>query len=535
MLAIPIVLAAVAPVSAGIWARRWLLASDEPWPQDTWLEIADLRDGRLIVAAREPFTLRVSARAGSTVPESVELEFEIDGGERRVTPMTRADANAFAAEMPAVTTEGTVWLRGGDDRVGPVALVPRERPEITGFELTSLAPGSTKAEARRFATQEEDLRFLEGSRLTLDLEANEDLAGISTRGNDPLPFQPGARGPRGFRLEWTHPRAISFALEVESAVTGLRSRPRDFAIGVFRDTAPRVLLECAGIGDRVTPSVRVPCRLDALDDIGIASARFGLALLGDSAESRPADVSDVPVPLAEQAGSLHVVAEKTVELRDLGVEPGRRVRIVAAAKDTRHPEPQEGISRAKDVTVVPPEVLLAEIVLRLQAARARFRTALNEVRELRDQLQAPLAADPAASVLKRFRVAERTLGAVRRSVGDGVREMSLNRVLEEEGIALLEKTVVEPFAALERGLLKEQRDALEAGAARGLDQAAAAAAQARQVRIISALESILKGMDRWDTLVDLVAQLGEVIRLQTDARRGAESRSVESRGASRAK
>ena len=55
------------------------------------------------------------------------------------------------------------------------------------------------------------------------------------------------------------------------------------------------------------------------------------------------------------------------------------------------------------------------------------------------------------------------------------------------------------------------------------------------MRIISALESILKGMDRWDTLVDLVAQLGEVIRLQTDARRSAESRSVESRGASRAK
>ena len=73
VLAIPAVLAALAPVSAGIWARRWLLASDEPWPQDTWLEIADLRDGRLIVAAREPFTLRVSARVGSAVPDSVEL------------------------------------------------------------------------------------------------------------------------------------------------------------------------------------------------------------------------------------------------------------------------------------------------------------------------------------------------------------------------------------------------------------------------------------------------------------------------------
>ena len=43
------------------------------------------------------------------------------------------------------------------------------------------------------------------------------------------------------------------------------------------------------------------------------------------------------------------------------------------------------------------------------------------------------------------------------------------------------------------------------------------------MRIISALKSILKGMDRWDTLVDLVAQLGEVIRLQTDARRSAEA------------
>ena len=54
-------------------------------------------------------------------------------------------------------------------------------------------------------------------------------------------------------------------------------------------------------------------------------------------------------------------------------------------------------------------------------------------------------------------------------------------------------------------------------------------------RVVAALESILKGMDRWDTLVDLVAQLAEVIRLQTDARKAAESRGVGSRGESRDK
>src|SRR5262249_23704107 len=105
LLVVPVVFAAAVPAVAGLWARRWLLGSDEPGPQDTWLSIAGLRDGRLVVAAREPFTLRVSAREGTKIPDAVEAQWEIDGGARKAAAMERSETNVFVAEMPAVTTD----------------------------------------------------------------------------------------------------------------------------------------------------------------------------------------------------------------------------------------------------------------------------------------------------------------------------------------------------------------------------------------------------------------------------------------------
>ena len=53
--------------------------------------------------------------------------------------------------------------------------------------------------------------------------------------------------------------------------------------------------------------------------------------------------------------------------------------------------------------------------------------------------------------------------------------------------------------------------------------------------IVDAMESILKGMDRWDSFVDLIAQLGEVIKLQTDARTDAQEAADTRREVPRAK
>jgi hypothetical protein len=522
LLLIPIAGAAIAPDLAGLWFRRFFLASSERWPQATWLEVAGLRGGELVVPAREPFAVQVSAREGSTVPEMVEIRYEIDGGEARTDVMKRAESNRFDAELPAASAGARLWLRGGDDELGPVIVTARERPQIAAFHLATRAPGDAAAVTKTFETQDEDLRFLEGTRVELEVHAGEDAAALEVGGTG----QPGATrqvGPRAFRLEWTHERACALVLEVESAATGLRSRPRNLAFGVYRDTPPRVQLECPGIGERIAPTARVPCRVEARDDLAVAALRLDAGVQPGGDESGPTSRSKgTELPLGDQAGRAHVVAEEELRVADLGAAPGSRVRIVAVASDRRHPRPQEGASRARVLTVVPREVLLAEILLRLQAVRARFRTALNDARAGTDELAAPLAPEAVSAHLKKWRLNERALWSIRRSVEAGVREISLNAVLEEEVVRMLERTVVVPFAELERGLLAEQRAAIEQAAEGGLAGSALAAARERQIRIVGAMESILKGMDRWDSFVDLIAQLGEVIKLQTDARKDAQ-------------
>jgi hypothetical protein len=79
----------------------------------------------------------------------------------------------------------------------------------------------------------------------------------------------------------------------------------------------------------------------------------------------------------------------------------------------------------------------------------------------------------------------------------------------------MQKNVLTPLQQLNDELLNPQKDALDTLAAN--DAAALAAVETRQDDTFTRMNQILHQMSQWDSFVDVLNQLNEIIKLQDQA------------------
>lgn len=513
--AAPLVAAAFFPSAASTWFSRWVLGRHAAWPQETYLVVQGLRDGALVVPRGEPFELFVRAREGSVVPDEVRLRAAVDG-EESFAILVRFGPNDFRHGFDGLATDGRMWLSGGDERLGPIPILARDRPRVLGLSVTAELADADYREETTLGGASRDLAFLAGTRVTLEGRSDQDLSAVRLSGVDPGEVALDRPAADHFRLRWTHRRALPLALELEGAVTGLDSHPRALPIGLRRDRPPRITLARTGVRDRVTPMARVPCRAIAQDDFGVARVHVSLATgawgVGDTLELWSADayVAGEDEELAKSREE-----EVVVSLGELGLEVGAVVQVNARARDRCHTGAQTGRSRPVVLRVVEPGQLMAEIAARLALARAALRQAWEQARDLEDEMQ---SADVARSVdwLRRHRLIDRTVWQTQRTLSDGVRELALNALIDEQAEALLRQRALDPLDRLAEEGMREQRAALEASV--GGEPVPLEELSGNQSRIVEEMRRVLDGMEQWDSFVDLVNHLNEILRLQEEVR-----------------
>ena len=123
------------PASTWLWAARFFGGSDRPWPQKTYLEIAGLNQGLMRVPRGEPFMLRVSARSGSVIPESVHVRWRQAGTARGNASLAKFADNDFRYDFPAIDSDAEVEIAGGDDSPPPFIVHVVDRPRIADLKL----------------------------------------------------------------------------------------------------------------------------------------------------------------------------------------------------------------------------------------------------------------------------------------------------------------------------------------------------------------------------------------------------------------
>jgi hypothetical protein len=96
--------------------------------------------------------------------------------------------------------------------------------------------------------------------------------------------------------------------------------------------------------------------------------------------------------------------------------------------------------------------------------------------------------------------------------------MRLNVLGNDDAHEMMEKTIIQPMKTLDAELMLPQRDALDTLTT--TEAAAVSSVVDRQEQIVARLEAILKQMSQWDSFVDVLNQLNEVIRIETNVQKG---------------
>ncbi len=551
---VPVAFAAIAPASARLSLARWLLGSSERWPQKTYLSVTGLGDrDRLLAPRDEPFAVEVRADLPTveprgpgwvvpgrgerlairdrpdppTLPGSVRLRERTAEGAVRDAVMTAVGPGRFRHELPPSSASSTFELVGGDDWLGPIRVDRVDRPSLEAIKLRVRDPGAADGGFRAVEDAGRHLIFLPDTEVELTLVGTEPIARTRVDVHPGAPPGLARVDPRTFSGRWTLREATTLEIQLTSDGTGLASRPAFLSLGLLKDREPRVTLRAQGVGAHVTPVATIPLTLAATDDLGLAALRLQVertARVGDKVEPVTTKQA-VPIPLAADGGRavLDHQARHDVDLQAAPPPIGAVLRFQAEADDRCARGAQVGRSGVLHMQVVSPDELFYEILIRQRAERAKFVAALDAAEKQAPALAGTPSADAYTVVSRSLHTGTRQLDQIAARIADSLQEMKLNQVGSPKSHRLLQDGVVDPIRALNAGPAGEFRTFLQS-MSNGGPRSPADAEKARRLHgaVVARMRTILDQMSQWESFVDVVNQVAEVIKMQQNVLKATE-------------
>ncbi len=553
VLAVPVGFVWAAPLAARLSLARWFLGSTERWPQRTYLSVTGLGDrDRLLAPRDEPFAVEVRAdlppvatqSAGWTlsgrgapltlrrqpdpraVPDAVRLRERTADGSVRDAVMTTIGPALFRLELPPSAASSSFNLIGDDDWLGPIRVDRVDRPSLEAIKVRVRDPGASPGAFRSIEDTRQHLIFLPDTEVELTLVGTEPITQAR------IDLHPGSTpevarvDPRTFTARWTLREATTLEIQLTSEATSLTSKPSFLSLGLMKDRDPRVTLRAQGVGGHVTAVATIPLTLAATDDLGLASLRLQVERTsqdGDKAEPVTTKQT-VPMPLATEGGRAVLDHQARHDL-DLQVAPppvGATLRLIAEAEDRCVRGAQVGRSGVIHFQIVSADDLFYEILIRQRAERAKFIATYDAAGKLTATLAGTPSVEDYTAASRALHTGTRQLELIAGRISDSLAEMKLNQVGSPKSHRLLQDGVIDPILALNAGPASEFRGVLQALA--GGSKTPGDPDNARRIHgeVLVRMKTILDQMAQWESFVDVVNQVAEVIKIQQNVLKATE-------------
>ncbi|MFN3167726.1 MAG: hypothetical protein ACE37H_11755 [Phycisphaeraceae bacterium] len=521
------VMSAVGEGVLSTWAQRWLLFSDSAYPRNTSIDVLGLDDdGKLVVPAGENFTLRTAIiNKDETDVGDVRITLRPENGEKTTKAMDSFADNDFRLDMNPLTSPARATVSAGDQTFD-FEIVPAARPRLTGIKLTHTHPADPgDKKTLDFNGAEGEVSLLELNNVELTLTANVKIAEMryvkdENRDADAPALPPIQRvGPNAFKIAWTHKARQRFRVELVSAEAGLISQPIPISVGLKQDRKPSVRVRSTGVGPRITPNALIPLsEVKASDDYGLRHLKLEVLRERVGSDDAGKQTFD-PIVLYQSKDALQkeVLDKVELEVDQFAVRPTDVLRITGVATDNRYTGLQTGESTTLTFRIVTHKELFREIIARQQQARAAFRQAIEDSRDLHAEIIKAQNGGQVAALDRRFRAVRRDVWKVSNELGKSAEEMRLNRLggTKEEGNQAYESmksTILDPLAKLHGQTMEQQLGAINTATGASAQQITQIADD--QLALINEMNLLLSKMDRWDELLDAINQLSEVIDQQ---------------------
>lgn len=547
--AIAVLLAGVAvayaamPGPTQLWAKRWFAGSSARWPQRTYLQVLGLDDeGRVLVPRGEAVVLQVSAqpefaeadegwrvagrhddfyvpgeaRPGSSVPDGVTIDMLLADGSRKQGNFMHYEGGLFRYELPPINQPATFTLRGDDDWLGPVEIVPVDRPSVKNLTLTAWPPGKEKPEVHKAGAEEGQLLFLPTTRLRLEFESDQPLevAKLMAHGVEPPSLT--AIDDSHYRAEWTMKDPLTVEFQLVSVRGRLESKPSFLTIGLLHDRAPRVTIRATGVGRRVTAFARIPLMVRAVDDFGVAKLDVELEKVQAEGAKVTTTQHEAFVEKFTETGMAlptDIESQPVVKLMEYKLVPGNTVRLRGRADDAFVLGTQNGQSRWLPFVVVTPEELFYEILTRQRAQRAKFAKALEMAKGQLTAMQELTSIDEASGFPRVHQVTARQVWQIAGDLDATLQEMINNDLGSAQARDLLQQSIIEPMRTMHGAAFgKAQQNLQTLLAQKEVTEEHRAPLIESQQQIVDEMQRIYNHMSQWESFIDVVNQLRNVIK-----------------------
>jgi len=522
-LALPAAAALTIPGTLATWCDRQILLKATPWPQYTFLSVIGAEAGKVHAPRGEDYHLFVQARG--LIPSTGTIRWSTPEGRTERGRLTRVGAHRLRFVFHTLSRPLACTISAGDDVIGPVTLIPVDRPTLEELTLTVTEPAYTGRPPRPvdLLALEGDLGVLDRSRLTLAGRADKLLAGALVKvGRRELPC----------RLDPAQGHRFTFRLQPDRSLTlqifprdrhGLTPRPAPkVRLEVLADQPPRVELKALGIGAMVAPRARIPLLCRCRDDLALTALTLRSGLL-------PAGESELPDLTGTSAAGLDAftpgkerfAGDLLWTAKNFKLAPGPTLLLAAIARDNFAPgEPHTGSSSILRFKVVSEEVLIKDLQRRQRELRAELEAATDSLAALREDLARNRKAEKRLPRVLHGFVVQLTDAAQRMAAI--LAEWENNQLPGAAKVRTLTQEVVGP---LEDQAVPALTRARERAAALLMGREAAAGEILPLVdRALAALRRVLETLSRLEDFQRVVELTRALLRTQGEAKKALETR-----------
>ena len=384
------------------WFNRNIMLLEDQWPQSTYLEIAGVEDGKLILPRGVDHRQLVTVGEKSKVTDvSVELEVDNPGGRMRhqMKPTGKLDGREHVFMFHNVSSAFRFRARGGDDVSTWVDVELVEPPNIIELSMKAMLPQYTGVESIEL-TGNGPHGVLVGSKLQLGIKTNKPLSKAILKLGDEVFTMEQTTDNQSFELAIPGSDGELAGGEYEfelTDTTGLKSSRRSkFKITIKEDDAPRVRANLWGISGLVSARAMLPTSFQVVDEYGLRKSAFDCNWKG--ADEEDSGKREIPIGdfAAQEDGTPTRKAQQdaVLDLVPLKLKPGSSFRFSVAAYDNFPGQAKIGKSQEFLLRVVSDEELRADLLRREIEQRKAFDQAYQIQLELTTEIQAIAARQP---------------------------------------------------------------------------------------------------------------------------------------------
>ena len=561
MFAVGALLAAVVGIGSAshpflnTWFKRNVLLTNDQWPQETYLQVVGVRDGKLRIPRGSDHRQLVQVLDNSAVTDVlVSLEMDTPTG-RSTLPMKKtgeSDGTEHVFMLHNVSTGFRLRAIGGDDTTEWVDVELVEPPAITALTIAAKLPAYTGID-RVVLSGPGPFSILKNSHLDVQVSVNKTVSEafvVSGPNKIALPVDAQQENQFAGRVPKDGPLpGGEYEIRLIDAEGVENSRRSKFKIAITDDKPPVVRASLLGISGLVVPGATVPVSFQAKDEYGFAELGFDCAWITDAETNDPASqIRRVTFARKGQPGFLVEPSSKVddvvaLEMNTFDFLPGTTFRFTVIGKDEYPDADNTGSSQEFLLKVVSDAELRADLLRREIEQRHVFDQAYQTQLALATELQAVVArtkpanqseTDFAASREKALLTATRaqkSIGTTVTRVADRFEEFLVevknnkldqaeNAIAPEQRIETrFDQRIVQPIRALDENLIALAARHMDhcrslVNDPQGLRAAADQADQTHQ-QILTQMKSVLAAMtasEEFQGIINEVISIGEGTR-----------------------